>query len=127
LNLGWLWPFVRPYSRRLAVALLLALVAAGLEMTLPVFAQVIIDNVIKHHNQSLLYLLTLGMLGLLTLAVVVTIWQRWLVAHVASRLDAETLDFVSGRLLRLPMATSRHAAPETSSDASAACSRCAQP
>ncbi len=103
LDLRWLWPFVRPHSRRLTIALLLALVAAGLEMTLPVFAQVIIDNVVKHRNQSLLYLITLAMLALLTLAVVITVIQRWMVAHVASRLDADSLDFISGRLLRLPM------------------------
>jgi ATP-binding cassette subfamily B protein len=103
LNLRWLWPFVRPHKRRLVIALVLALLAAGFEMTLPIFAQVIIDSVVGHHNQNLLYLLMLGMLGLLGVAVAVTILQRWLLAHVASRLDADSLDFISGRLLRLPM------------------------
>ncbi len=103
LDLRWLWPFVRPHRRVLGLAFVLALVAAGVEMIFPVFAQVIIDQVVGHHREGLLYVLLAGMLGLLLIAVCVTIVQRWLVARVASRLDADTLDFVSGRLLRLPM------------------------
>jgi ABC-type bacteriocin/lantibiotic exporter with double-glycine peptidase domain len=103
LDLRWLWPFVRPHRRVLAIAFLLALLAAGLQMIFPVFSQVIIDQVIGHHRESLLYVLTAGMLGLLAIAVGVTVVQRFLVARVASRLDADTLDFISARLLILPM------------------------
>lgn len=103
LDLRWLWPFVRPHRRALVVALVLALLAAGLQMVFPVFSQVIIDQVVGHHRQSLLYVLVAGMCGLLVIAVGVTIVQRYLVARVASRLDADTLDFISARLLRLPM------------------------
>jgi ABC-type bacteriocin/lantibiotic exporter with double-glycine peptidase domain len=81
----------------------LALIAAGLQMTLPVFSKVIIDKVVIHHRQGLLYVLTLGMLGVLAVAVGVTIVQRVLVARVAASLDADTLDFMSARLLSLPM------------------------
>jgi ABC-type bacteriocin/lantibiotic exporter with double-glycine peptidase domain/CRP-like cAMP-binding protein len=102
LALGWMWPFVRPHARVLIIALMLALVAAGLEMSLPVFSQVIIDQVVGRRRESLLYVLMAGMLGVLALATGVTIVQRVLVARVASRLDTDTLDFISGRLLRLP-------------------------
>jgi ABC-type bacteriocin/lantibiotic exporter with double-glycine peptidase domain/CRP-like cAMP-binding protein len=103
LDLRWLWPFIRPHRRVLGIALVLALLAAGLQMIFPVFSQVIIDQVIGHHRESLLYVLVAGMCGLLVIAVGVTIVQRFLVARIASRLDADTLDFVSARLLRLPM------------------------
>jgi ATP-binding cassette subfamily B protein len=103
LNLRWLLPFVAPHARRLQIALLLALVAAGLQMTLPVFSKVIIDRVVGHHDQGLLYLLFAGMLGVLGAAVGVTIIQRLLVARVAAALDADSLDFMSARLLSLPM------------------------
>jgi len=39
----------------LLVAVALALIAAGFEMTLPVFSQVIIDNVIGDHDEGLLF------------------------------------------------------------------------
>jgi ATP-binding cassette subfamily B protein len=103
LDLGWLWPFVRPHNRRLVVALVLALAAAGLEMLLPVFSQEIIDHVLGQRHEGLLYILTAGMLGVVALAVTITIAQRYVLASTASQLDVDTLDFLSGRLLRLPM------------------------
>ncbi len=103
LDLRWMWPFVRPHFRPLSGSLALALIAAGLEMLLPVFSGAIIDRVIAHHDHRLLYVLTLGMIGVVALAVVVTILQRRVVARVASRLDSDSLDFISGRLLQLPM------------------------
>ena len=103
LDLRWLGPFVRPYRRVLAIAVLLSLVAAGFEMALPVFSQVIVDHVIGHHDQGLLFVLMAAMLGALVVAVGVTVLQRFLLARVASHLDSETLDFISAKLLRLPM------------------------
>jgi ABC-type bacteriocin/lantibiotic exporter with double-glycine peptidase domain/CRP-like cAMP-binding protein len=103
LDLRWMWQFVRPHLRKVWLAGGLALIAAALEMVLPVFAQLIIDRVIRHHNQGLLFILGAAMLGVIGLAVAITIAQRFVLARVASRLDADTLDFISGRLLRLPM------------------------
>jgi ATP-binding cassette subfamily B protein len=103
LNLGWLMSFVRPHRRRLAFALLFAFLAAGLTMVLPVFASVIINRVVGHHDQGLLYVLFAGMIGVLAIAAGVTILQRLLLARIAAQLDADTLDFMSGRLLGLPM------------------------
>ncbi len=103
LDLRWLWPFVAPHRRRLVIATVLALIAAGLEMALPVFSQLIIDQVIGHHRETLLYVLAVAMLGVIGLAVTITIVQRFVLARVASQLDVDTLDFLSGRLLRLPM------------------------
>jgi len=103
LDLRWLWPFVAPHRRRLIVATVLALLAAGLEMTIPVFSQLIIDQVIGHDRRTLLYILAAAMLGVIGLAVTITIFQRYVLARVASQLDVDTLDFLSYRLLRLPM------------------------
>ncbi|MGO9959498.1 MAG: cyclic nucleotide-binding domain-containing protein, partial [Solirubrobacteraceae bacterium] len=46
LDLRWLGPFVRPHRRVLGLALVLSIIAAGFEMSLPVFSQVIVDQVI---------------------------------------------------------------------------------
>ncbi len=37
---SWIWQFFRPYRKHLAAALVLALVAAALEMVLPIFTQI---------------------------------------------------------------------------------------
>jgi CRP-like cAMP-binding protein/predicted double-glycine peptidase len=63
LDLRWLGPFVRPYRRVLVIALVLSLIAAGFEMALPVFGQVIVDDVIGPRNEGLLYVLMAAMLG----------------------------------------------------------------
>ena len=103
LSLRWLRPFIRPYRRVLLIAAALALIAAGFEMALPVFSQVIIDQVIGHHDEGLLFVLTAAMIGALLVAVAVTVLQRFLLARVASHVDSETFDFISARLLWLPM------------------------
>ncbi len=103
LDLRWLWPFVAPHRRRLVVATVFALMAAGLEMTLPVFSQLIIDDVLPHERRTLLYILAAAMVGVVALAVGITIVQRFILARTASQLDVDTLDFLSARLLRLPM------------------------
>ncbi len=103
LDLRWLGPFLRPHRRTFAIALVLSLIASCFEMALPVFAQVIVDHVIGHHDEGLLFVVMAAMIGALLIAVGVTILQRFLIARVASRVDGETLDFISTKLLRLPM------------------------
>jgi len=103
LDLRWLAPFVRPHRRRLAIAFAFALLAAALQMAMPIFSQVIIDQVIGHHRETLLFVLAAAMVGVVSLAVGVTIAQRLVLARTASQLDVDTLDFLSWRLLRLPM------------------------
>lgn len=103
LNLRWLGPFIRPYRRVLLVAAALALIAAGFEMTLPVFSQVIVNQVIGHHDEQLLFVVMAAIIGALLIAVGVTVLQRFLLARVASRVDGETFDFITANLLRLPM------------------------
>ena len=103
LNLRWLGPFIRPYRRVLLIAAGLALIAAGFEMALPVFSQVIVDRVIGHHDEQLLFVVMAAIIGALLIAVGVTVLQRFLLARVASHVDGETFDFISADLLRLPM------------------------
>jgi ABC-type bacteriocin/lantibiotic exporter with double-glycine peptidase domain/CRP-like cAMP-binding protein len=103
LDLRWMWPFVAPHKKRIALAVVLAVLVAGLVMLVPVFAGVITDRVVRGHDENLLYILGAGMLALIVFAVIFTIAQRYLLARVATHVDADTLDFISGRLLRLPM------------------------
>ena len=103
LELGWMLPMLRPHRRRLVLAVVLALFAAMFEMALPVFTQIVIDNVIANNSHTLLYELTAAMLGLLVLAVAATVVQRLLLARVAVTLDTDTLDHITTKVLRLPM------------------------
>lgn len=98
----WLMPFLRPHRRPFVAALALGLGAAGLEMLLPLAAARIVDVAIAQGDHRQLHLLAIGMLGVLLAAVAAGLIQRWLLARVAVRFDAVTLDHVTERLLALP-------------------------
>jgi ABC-type bacteriocin/lantibiotic exporter with double-glycine peptidase domain/CRP-like cAMP-binding protein len=100
----WLAEFIRPHRRALALGLLLAFVAGGLEMLFPVLTQQVVDRVLVHRNYALLYVLTGAMVVLLVLSLAVTMFQRRMLSRVAVDIDVQTLDYITGRMLGLPMA-----------------------
>ena len=100
---SWLWTFVRPHVGVLAQAIGLAGLVSGLQMLLPVFTQVVVDRVLVDQDAGLLRVLVLGMLGVLGFMIVSMAVQRYLLSWVAVRVDAASLDFLTRRLLALPM------------------------
>ena len=102
-GLAWLWPIVKPHMPLLARALALAGVVSVLEMVLPVFTQVIVDRVLVEQDVSLLRLLIIAMAGTMLFIVAALAAQRYLLSFVAVRVDAAGLDYITRRLLALPM------------------------
>ena len=102
-SLSWVKPFLRPHLRLVLFAVGLAVVAATLELTLPILTQVVVDHVLPHKNLHLLWLLMLAIVGVLVAITGATLVQRYLLSKVAVRFDVATLDFLTGRLLDLPM------------------------
>jgi len=100
---AWLLPFFRPHRGLLAQAAALAFIVSALAMVAPVFTQVIVDRVVVDRDVGLLHLLLGGMLGVLAFSVVAMGLQRYLLSFAAVRIDAATLDFLTRRLLALPM------------------------
>ena len=101
--LRWLRPLFRPYRATFAKALALALVAAGAQMLIPVFSQVIVDGVVADRDHGLLTLVVFGMVAVLALAVVAQLLQRLMLSRAAVEIDGRTLDFLTTRLLELPI------------------------
>jgi ATP-binding cassette subfamily B protein len=99
----WLGEFIRPHRRALAIGLVLAFVAAGLEMLFPVLTQQVVDHVLVQRRYTLLYVLTGAMVGLLALSLAVTTVQRRMLSRIAVEIDVQTLDYIIGRMLGLPM------------------------
>jgi ATP-binding cassette subfamily B protein len=102
-GLGWLWPIVKPHGPLIAKALALAVVVSVLQMVLPVFTQVIVDRVLVEQDLSLLRLLIVAMGGTMVFIVASVLAQRYLLSFAAVRIDAAGLDFITRRLLALPM------------------------
>ena len=103
VGVRWLASFFLPWRGLLARAVLLALLAAGLQMVLPVFTQLIVDRVLVQRDVALLDLLGIGMVGAVAFTLAATLLQRYLLGFVAVRIDSHTLDFLTRRLLSLPM------------------------
>jgi ATP-binding cassette subfamily B protein len=103
VSVAWLAPFVRPHVMRLVVSVLLAFAAAGLQLVLPILTQVVVDDVLPKHDLNLLYVITAGIGGVLLATTAATVLQRYLLSRVAVTFDVATIDFVTGKLLDLPM------------------------
>jgi ATP-binding cassette subfamily B protein len=102
-SLRWVAPFLRPDRTRLVVAGLLALVAAGLDVSIPLLVGRIVDALGTGDHHAHIGLASAVLVVVVVAAVAVTWIQRRLLAGVAVRFDRDSLDFLTGRLLELPM------------------------
>jgi ATP-binding cassette subfamily B protein len=102
-SLAWMVPFFRPFSRVLTGAVALALLVGMLLLVLPVAAQLIIDTVVVERDIGLLHAVMAAMGSVLVLMTVALVVQRYLLSLVAVRIDAATLDFLTRKLLALPL------------------------
>src|SRR5437667_155230 len=92
---------------RLKVILLqvlgLAVSVSFLQVLFPVFTQMVVDKVIVENDLGLLKIILLGMLAAIVFVQLSTLAQEYLLAFAAVRLDTAVLDFLSRKLLSLPM------------------------
>lgn len=100
---GWLTPFIRPHLGRIGVAFLMACLAGGLQLVLPILTQVVVDEVLPQRDLNLLSVVVVGIGAVLLTMGVATMAQRYLLSRVAVLFDVATIDYVTGRLLDLPM------------------------
>lgn len=100
---GWLMPFLKPFKGVFAKAAGLAVIVSALQMLLPVFTQVIVDDVLVENDSSLLTMMIGTMLVVLVFMTAAMLVQRYLLSFVAVRVDSSSLDFITRRLLALPM------------------------
>jgi ABC-type bacteriocin/lantibiotic exporter with double-glycine peptidase domain/CRP-like cAMP-binding protein len=103
LELRWLLAFLRPQRRRLAVAIALALVAAGGALVPPILSSEVIDAVTGDGGPARVNVLIAVMVAVLLVSLAASMLQRRILARTAVQLDSDTLDFVTVRLLGLPL------------------------
>jgi HlyB family type I secretion system ABC transporter len=100
---AWAIPFITAHKGVLLQVLLLAVVASVLQMLLPVFTQVIVDRVVVERDVGLLNLVVGGMLVALAFMLGANLIQRYMLSFATVRIDAAILDFLTRRMLALPM------------------------
>ena len=102
-------------------------VAAGLQMALPVFTEVIVDRLVADRtlDRACSTCSCSRMSGVLVLMIAANLIQRYILSRAAVTLDRRTLDFLTAKLLALPdellqlPPDGRHPAPPRP-----ACARC---
>ena len=102
-TLAWIVPFLARYKVILLQVFGLAIAVSFLELLFPVFTQMVVDRVIVENDFGLLKIILLGMVAALVFVQLFTLAQEYLLAFVAVRIDTAVLDFLSRRLLSLPM------------------------
>jgi ATP-binding cassette subfamily B protein len=102
-TLAWIVPFLARYKVILLQVFGLAIAVSSLELLFPVFTQMVVDRVIVENDFGLLKIILLGMVAALVFVQLFTLAQEYLLAFVAVRIDTAVLDFLSRRLLSLPM------------------------
>ena len=85
------------------MAILVALLVSSLELSLPVFTQVIVDHVLPHRDLGLLHVMLFALGGVVVLVTAGSLAQRYLLSRVALRADGASLDSLAGTLLDLPI------------------------
>ena len=101
--LTWFLPFLARFKVILFQVLGLAVAVSILQLLFPVFTQMVVDKVIVENDIGLLKTILLGMLGALVFVQLSTLAQQYLLSFAAVRLDTAVLDFLSRKLLSLPM------------------------
>jgi HlyB family type I secretion system ABC transporter len=102
-TLAWIIPLLARHKVLLLQVFGLAIAVSFLELLFPVFTQIVVDRVIVENDLGLLKLVLLGMVAALVFVQLFTLAQEYLLSFVAVRLDTAVLDFLSRKLLSLPM------------------------
>src|SRR5207302_24700 len=101
--LAWILPFLTRFKIVLLQVFGLAVAVSMLQLLFPVFTQMVVDKVIVENDIGLLRMILLGMLAAIVFVQLFTLAQEYLLSFVAVRLDTAVLDFLSRKLLSLPM------------------------
>jgi ATP-binding cassette subfamily B protein len=94
---------LRPFTGTTAQAAGLALLVSALEMVLPIFTQIIVDKVLVERDVPLLHALLVCMGAIVVFMTLALVVQRYLLSFIAVRVDAASLDFLTRKMLALPL------------------------
>jgi len=94
---------LKPYRRVLAEIFLASLMLQFFGLALPIFTQVIVDNVLVHKNTSMLNMLLVGMLVIGLFQTTTTALRYYLLVHTTRRIDMQMVVDFYRHVLSLPM------------------------
>jgi ABC-type bacteriocin/lantibiotic exporter with double-glycine peptidase domain len=102
-SLAWLRLFLAPFRASLLQSLGLAALVSVLQLLFPILTQQVVDTVMVDRNLGLLKVLLLVMAIAVSFLLLANLTQQYLLSYITLRLDTSVLDFLTRRLLALPM------------------------
>ena len=99
--LARLWPLLRPYAWRLALASLCLLVAAGVGLAFPQVVKHLLDAAFERHDGALLDRIAILLLALFALQGVMNFVQVYLLSSTTERVLARLREDLFAHLVRL--------------------------
>jgi ATP-binding cassette subfamily B protein len=103
VSLRWLVPFITEHRGTLVAAFVLALLVAGCEVAVPVTVQHMVAALTGNSGVARINLFGVLLLGIVAASGLGLYLQRRILVAVAVGFDTSTLDFLTSRLLDLPM------------------------
>ncbi len=102
-SLAWIKPFFAGYRTLFIQVFLLAGIVTLLQLLFPIFTQMVVDRVIVENDVGMLNVIVLGMTVAIVFMVLSNLAQQYLLAFAAVRIDSGILDFLTRKLLALPL------------------------
>lgn len=100
---GRFLPLLKPYRGILVEIFLASLVLQIFGLALPIFTQVIVDNVLVHKSESMLNILLIGMLLVAVFQTTTNALRYYLLVHTTRRIDMQMVVDFYQHILSLPM------------------------
>ena len=103
LSLKWLMPFIKEQRGALTASFALAVLLAGCEVGIPVTINQLVDEITSHSTFGRINVMGFVLLGLVLATGIFAFIRNRILVRVSVKFDSHTLDFLTGRLLHLPM------------------------
>lgn len=95
--------YVSPYKRLVIQLILGLMVGTGLQATLPMLTQSIVDVGIQTKDLNFIYLILIGQLALYIGHIIVRLIQSWILLHIGTRVNVQLISDFLQKLMRLPI------------------------
>ncbi|OJJ18081.1 ABC transporter ATP-binding protein [marine bacterium AO1-C] len=101
LKLKYLFEYLLPYKRQLAITFCLLFLGSVLTLILPFLTEALIDKGVNAKNLSIISLILLGQLGVFTGTLIISVFRNWLTMLVGTRLGITIIADFLNKILQL--------------------------